>query len=78
MKDSDIKSTTFRARPSRLYEITRMLFSLSITGPHVVTSWSNVLVISKLCLDDICIYTPNINAMIGHIEMVFSVLKNLT
>ena len=81
MVEEDIKKTAFRVGLSGLYEFTHMPFRLSNAG----SSFSHLMVqclgdqqftTHLLYLDDICIFTPDMDAMIDHIEMVFNSIKN--
>ena len=80
MAEGDIKKTAFRAGFSGLYKFTCMPFSLS-------NAWSSFCRLMEQCLgdqqfvtlllylDDICIFTPDVSAMLDQIELVFSWLK---
>ena len=83
MEESSIKKTAFRVRSSRFHEFTRMLFGLSNAGSSCCCFMkqcpSNQQFITLfLYLDGICNFSLDICAMIDHIEMAFSGLKNFS
>ena len=81
MSEDDIKKTTFRTGSSGQYEFTFMCFGLA-------NAWSSFCRLMKQCLDDqqfvilllylddICIFTPDVSAMLDQIELVFNQLKS--
>ena len=81
MAEDDIKKTTFRAVSSGLYKFTNMPFGLS-------NVWSSFCRLMEQCLgnqqyvtlllylDDICIFAPDVSAMLDQIELVFNWLKS--
>ena len=78
--EDDIKKTTFRAGSSGLYEFTCMPFGLSNAGSSFCRLMEQCLgdqqfVTLLLYLDDICIFAPDVIAMLDRIELVFSWLK---
>ena len=80
MAEDDIKKTTFRAGSSGLYKFTHMSFGLSNAGSSFCRLMEQCLgdqqfVTLLLYLDDICIFTPDVSAMLDQIELVFSQLK---
>ena len=80
MAEDDIKKTTFRAGSSGLYEFTHMPFGLSNAGSSFCRLMEQCLgdqqfVTLLLYLDDICIFAPDVSAMLDQIELVFSRLK---
>ena len=80
MAEDDIKKTTFRAGSSGLYEFTCMPFGLSNAGSSFFRLMEQCLgdqqfVTLLLYLDDICIFAPDVSAMLDQIELVFSQLK---
>ena len=69
MAEDDIKKTTFRAGSSGLYEFTCMPFRLSNAGSSFCRLMEQCLgdqqfVTSLLYLDDICIFAPDVSAML--------------
>ena len=80
MAEYDIKKTAFRAGSSGLYEFTCMPFGLSNAGSSFCRLMEQYLgdqqfVTLLLYLDDICIFAPDVSAILGQIELVFSWLK---
>ena len=80
MAEDDVKKTTFRAGSSGLYKFTRMPFGLSNAGSSFCRLMEQFLgdqqfVTLVLYLDDICIFAPDVSAMLDQIELVFSWLK---
>ena len=76
----DIHKTAFWAGISRLYEFTGMPFGLSYLGSSFCCLMEMCLrdqqfVILLLYLDDICIFTANVDEMLDHIEMMFQRLN---
>ena len=81
MAEDDIKKTAFRAGSSGLYEFTCMPFGLSNAGSSFCRLMEQCLgdqqfVTLLLYLDDICIFAPDVSAMLDRIELVFSWLKS--
>ena len=81
MAEEDIKKTTFRAGSSGLYEFTRMPFGLSNARSSFCRLMEQCLgdqqfVTLLLYLDDICIFAPDVSAMLDQMELVFSQLKS--
>ena len=85
MAEDDIQKTTFRASSSGLYEFTCLPFSLSNAGSSFCRLMEQCLgdqqfVTWLLYLDDICIFAPDVSAMmrtcVDWIELVFSQLKS--
>ena len=81
MAEDDIKKTAFRAGSSGLYEFTRMPFGLSNAGSSFCRLMEQCLgdqqfVTLLLYLDDICIFAPDVSAMLDQMELVFSQLKS--
>ena len=81
MAEDDIKKTAFRAGSSSLYEFTHMPFGLSNAGSSFCRLMEQCLgdqqfVTLLLYLDDICIFAPDVSAMLDQIELVFSQLKS--
>ena len=81
MAEEDIKKTTFRAGSSGLYEFTCMPFGLSHAGSSFCRLMKQCLgdqqfVTLLLYLDDICIFAPDVSAMLDQMELVFSWLKS--
>ena len=77
----DIHKTAFQAGPSGLYEFTRMPFGLSNLGSSFCCLMEMCLgdqqfITLALYLDDICIFTANVDEMLDQIEMVFGRLKD--
>ena len=77
MAEDDIKKTTFRAGSSGLYEFTHMPFGLSNAGSSFCRLMEQCLgnqqfVTLLLYLDDICIFAPDVSAMLDQTELVFS------
>ena len=82
MAEDDIKKTAFRAGSSDLYKFTHMPFGLSNAGSSFCRSMEQCLgdqqfVTLLLCLDDICIFAPDVSAMLDQIELVFNWLKSI-
>ena len=82
MEESDMKKTTFRAGSSNLCEFTRMTFVLSNAGSSICHLMEQCLgdkqfVSSLLYVDNICIFAPDMDAMIDCIEMVFKWPKEM-
>ena len=80
MAEDDIKKTTFRADSSGLYKFTCMPFGLSNAGSSFCRLMEQCLgdqqfVTLLLYLDDICIFAPDVSAMLDQTELVFSWLK---
>ena len=80
MAEDDIKKTAFRAGSSGLYRFTHMPFGLFNAGSSLCRLMEQCLggqqfVTLLLYLDDICIFAPNVSAMLDWIEMVFNWLK---
>ena len=80
MAEEDIKKIAFRAGSSGLYEFTSMPFDLSNAGSSFCRLMEQCLgdqqfVILLLYLDDICIFAPDVSAMLDQTELVFSWLK---
>ena len=76
-----LQLAAFRAGSSGLYEFTRMPFGLSNAGSSFCRLMEQCLgdqqfVTLLLYLDDICIFAPDISAMLDRIELVFSWLKD--
>ena len=83
MAEDDIKKTAFRAGSSGLYEFTCMSFGLSNAGSNFCRLMEQCLgdqqfVTLLLYLEDICIFAPDVSAMLNQIELVFSLLKAFT
>ena len=81
MAEDDIKKPAFRAVSLGLYELTQMPFWLSNAGSSFCRLVEQCLgnqqfVTLLLYLDDICIFTPDISAMLDQIELVFNWLKS--
>ena len=81
MAEEDIKMIAFRAGSSGLYEFTRMPFGLSNASPSFCRLMEQCLgdqhfVTLLLYLDDICIFAPDVSAMLDQIELVFNWLKS--
>ena len=81
MAEDDIKKTTFRAGSSGLYEFTHMPFGLSNAGSSFCRLVEQCLgdqqfVTLLLYLDDICIFAPDVSAMLDQIKLVFNWLKS--
>ena len=69
MAEDDIKKTTFIAGSSGLYKFTRMPFGLSNAGSSFCRLMEQCLgdqqfVTLLLYLDDICIFAPDVRAML--------------
>ena len=80
MAEDDIKKTTFRAGSSGLYKFAHMPFGLSNAGSSFCRLMEQCLgdqqfVTLLLYLDDICIFAPDVSAMLDQIKLVFSQLK---
>ena len=80
MEDGNIQKTAFRASSSGLYEFTHMLFGLSNAGSSFCHLMEQCLgdqqfVTLLLYLDNICIFTPSIEEILDHTDLVFSRLK---
>ena len=78
--EADISMTAFQAGSSGLYEFTRMPFGLLNSGSSFCCLMEMCLGVEQfvtllLYLDDICIFTANVNEMLDQIEMVFKRLK---
>ena len=78
--EDDIKKTAFRAGSSGLYESTHMPFGLSNAGSSFCRLMEQCLsdqqfVTLLLYLDYICIFAPDVSAILDQIELVFSQLK---
>ena len=81
MAEDDIKKTTFRAGSSSLYEFTHMPFGPSNAGSNFCRLMEQCLgdqlfVTLLLYLEDICIFLPDVSAMLDQIELVFNQLKS--
>ena len=81
MAEDDIKKTAFRAGSSGLYKFTHMPFGLSNAESNFCRVMEQCLgdqqfVTLLLYLDDICIFAPDVSAMLDQIELVFSWLKS--
>ena len=81
MAEDDIKKTAFRACSSGLYEFTCMPFGLSNAGSGFCRLMEQCLgdkqfVTLLLYLDDICIFAPDVSAMLDWIKLVFNQLKS--
>ena len=81
MAEDDIKKTAFRAGSSGLYEFTRMPFGLSNAGSSFCRLMEQCLgdqqfVTLLLYLDDICIFAPDVSAILDQMELVFNQLKS--
>ena len=81
MTGDDIMKNTFRAGSSGLYEFTHMPFSLSNAGSRFYRLMDQCLhdqqfVTLLLYPDDICIFAPDVSAMLDQIELVFNQLKS--
>ena len=81
MAEDDIKKTTFRAGSLGLYEFTHMPFGLSNAGSSFCRLMEQCLgdqqfVTLLLYLYDICIFAPDVSAMLDQIELVFNQLKS--
>ena len=81
MAEDDIKKTAFRAGSSGLYKFTCMPFGLSNAGSSFCRLMEQCLgdqqfVTLLLYLDDICIFAPDVSAMLDQIKLVFSWLKS--
>ena len=73
MAKDNIKKTTFRAGSLGLYEFTHMPFGLSNAGLSFCRLMEQCLgdqqfVTLLLYLDDICIFAPDVSAMLDQIE----------
>ena len=82
MAKDDIKKTTFRAGSSGLYRFTHMPFGLSNARSSFCRLMEQCLgdqqfVTLLLYLDDICIFAPDVCAMLDWIKLVFNQLKSL-
>ena len=80
MAEEDIKKTAFRAGSSGLYKFTHMPFGLSNAGSSFCRLMEQCLgdqqfVTLLLYLDDICIFAPDVSAMLDQMELVFNWLK---
>ena len=78
--EDDIKKTTFSAGSLGLYKFTHMPFGLSNAGSSFCRLMDQCLgdqqfVTLLLYLDDICIFAPDVSAMLDCIELVFNWLK---
>ena len=81
MAEEDIKKTTFRAGSSGLYKFTHMPFGLSNARSSFCRLMEHCLGDQQfftllLYLDDICIFAPDVGAMLDQMELVFSQLKS--
>ena len=81
MAEDDIKKTAFRAGASGLYEFTCMPFGLLNARSSFCRLMEQCLddqqfVTLLLCLDDICIFAPDVSTMLDQIELVFNWLKS--
>ena len=81
MAEDDIKKTAFRTGSSGLYEFTCMPFGLSNARSSFCRLMEQCLgdqqfVTLLLYLDDICIFAPDVSAMLDQMELVFSQLKS--
>ena len=81
MAEYDINKTTFREGSSGLYEFTHMPFGLSNAGSSFCRLMEQCLGDQKfvtllLYLDDICIFDPDVSAILDQIKLVFSWLKS--
>ena len=81
MAEDDIKKTAFRAGSSGLYEFTHMPFGLSNARSSFCRLMEQCLgdqqfVTLLLYLDDICIFAPDVSAMLDWIKLVFNWLKS--
>ena len=77
MAEDDIKKTAFRAGSSGLYEFTCIPFGLSNAGSSFCRLMEQCLGDQQfatllLYLNDICIFAPDVSAMLDQIELVFS------
>ena len=82
MAEDDIKKTAFRAGSSGLYEFTCMPFGQSNAGSSFCRLMEQCLgdqqfVTLLLYLDNICIFAPDVSAMLDRMELVFSWLKSI-
>ena len=80
---ADIHKTAFRVGSSGLYEFTRMPFGLLNSGSSFCCLMEMCLgdqqfITLLLYLDDICIFTANVDEMLDQIEMVFGRLKGFS
>ena len=80
MAEEDIKKTAFRAGSSGLYKFTRMPFGLSNARSSFCRLIEQCLgdqqfVTLLLYLHDICIFAPDVSAMLDQMELVFNRLK---
>ena len=80
MEEGNIQKTAFRASSLGLYKCTHMHFGLPNAGSSFCCLMEQCLgdqqfVTLLLYLDDICIFAPSIEEMLGHIEPVFNRLK---
>ena len=80
MEESNINKTVFRAGSTGLYVFTHMPFRLSNAGSSFCHLMEQCLgdqqfVTLLLYLDDICIFVPTIDGMLGWIHLVFDRLK---
>ena len=81
MAEDDIQKTAFRAGSSDLYEFTHMPFGLLNAGSSFCRLMEQCLgdqqfVTLLLYLDDICIFAPDVSAILDQIELVFNWLKS--
>ena len=79
--EANIHKTAFQAGSSGLCKLTRMPFGLSNLGSsfcHLMEMCfgNQQFITLLLCLDDISIFTANVNEMLDQIEMVFGRLKD--
>ena len=77
----DIKKTAFRIGSSGLYEFTHMSFLLFSEGSSFNYLMEQCLgdqqfITLLLHLDDICIFTHDVDVMLDQMEVVFKRLKN--
>ena len=80
MAEDDIKKATFRAGSSGIYKFTCMPFDLSNARSSFCRLMEQCLddqqfVTLLLYLDDICIFAPDVSAMLDQIKLVFNWLK---
>ena len=83
MTEDDMKKTAFRGGSSVLYEFTHIPFSLSNAKSSFCRLMEYFLgdqqfVILLLYPDDICIFAPDVSAMLDQIELVFNQLTSFT
>ena len=80
MAKDDIKKAAFRAGSSGLYQFTCMPFGLSNAGSSFCRLMEQCLgdqqfVTLLMYLDDICIFSLDVSAMLDQIDLVFNWLK---